>query len=288
MRQRLAELGIMHPDGTLTEQAGNLDPVAREYGEDPDKIARTLRRLQDRGLDVGYGCEEGYAPPVPLRKRLDDVFKHARAALYREILPGTMGISPKPLLLLNTLSRDRDDYVANPSTGERIVPDQTGTLKSLYPVSRPTVQIVVSDGLNADAVNENLPVLLPPLKRHLETLGISFGGDVYVRNGRVRAGYHIGALLNVPVLVHLIGERPGTGTNNLSAYVTYGYTPLGQSRWETIEHANTTALCSINRRVGVHPEEAARRIAQITEMMLEYKCSGVALTSHVGQDMEKR
>jgi ethanolamine ammonia-lyase large subunit len=277
MRQRLADLGIMRADGRLTERAGDLKPVARSYGEHPDEIGRTLRRLQERGLDIGYGYENDFAPPVRIQNRLDDVFWHARTALHREILPSTMAISKEPHLLLHTSSRDRDDYIANPPTGEKIVPGQTSTLRSLYAGTPPTVQIVISDGLNADAVNENLQYVLPSLKRNLQTRGISCGREIYLRNGRVRAGYHIGEILAVRVVVHLIGERPGTGTNNLSAYITYGYTPLGQSRWETIEHAHTTALCSINRRVGVNPVEAALRIAEITELMLEYKCSGVAL-----------
>jgi ethanolamine ammonia-lyase small subunit len=130
--------------------------------------------------------------------------------------------------------------------------------------------------------------VLPPLKRHFQALGISFGKDIYVRNGRVRAAYHIGRILAVQVVVHLIGERPGTGTNNLSAYVTYGYSPLGQSRWDTIAHSNTTALCSINRRVGVSPEEAALRIAKLTELMLKCKCSGVALAPHFEQQEHMR
>ncbi len=282
MKKRLIDLGIMREDGTLTEPAGDLAQLARTYGEAPEEISRTLRRLQDRGMDIGYGCEKGFAPPAHLQKRLDDVFLHARKALHREILPGTREISQKPHVLVQTSSRDRDDYVAHPPTGERIVPEQTDTLRSLYPGSPPTVQILISDGLNADAVNENLKYLLPPLRGHLQALGISFGREIYVRNGRVRVGYQIGGILGVPVVVHLIGERPGTGTNNLSAYVTYGFSALGQSRWATIEHANTTALCSINRRVGVKPEEAALRIANITELMLKHRCSGVALAPHVG------
>jgi ethanolamine ammonia-lyase large subunit len=212
-----------------------------------------------------------------MRKRLDDVFSHARKALYRKITPDTMRVSEKPFLKVHTISKDRDDYIANPSTGEKISPGQKNTLKSLYTGALPDVQIVVSDGLNADAVNENLRHLLPDLKNHLKHIGISFGRDIYVQNGRVRAGYHIGEILAVQLVIHLIGERPGTGTNNLSAYITYGHTPEGDLRWENIEHAQTTALCSINRRIGVKPAEAAYRIAKLVELMKECKCSGVSL-----------
>ena len=44
----------------------------------------------------------------------------------------------------------------------------------------------------------------------------------------MRAGYHVGALLGADVIVHLIGERPGTGLDTLSAYLTYGRDRAGQ------------------------------------------------------------
>ena len=51
--------------------------------------------------------------------------------------------------------------------------------------------------------------------------------DIVVRNGRVRAGYEIGGLVGADVVLHLIGERPGTGLNTLSAYITYGRDEAG-------------------------------------------------------------
>lgn len=283
MRKRLGDLGIMSPNGTLTEQAGDLVPVAREYGEDSVDITKTIGRLQERGMDIGYGCESDFSPPVHVDKRLNDVFSHARRALYREIIPGTMQVSEKPYLIVHTTSKDRDDYIASPGTGEKIQPGQINSIKSLYAGTLPIVQIVISDGLNADAVNENLNYLLPPLKEYLKDIGISFGKDIYVRNGRVRAGYHIGEILAVQLVINLIGERPGTGTNNLSAYITYGHTTEGNPRWENIEHAHTTALCSINRRIGVNPAEAANRIAKLVELMMACKRSGIALVPYLGQ-----
>ena len=138
---------------------------------------------------------------------------------------------------------------------------------------------MVSDGLNADAVNENLRLLLSPLKRFLSEGGCHAGEvEIVVENGRVRAGYHIGELLGVDVVLHLIGERPGTGLNMLSAYVTYGRDEAGRLRWTpSLDHSNTTAICGIHR-LGKTPEEAAREIASIALAGLEEKCSGIELT----------
>ena len=82
---------------------------------------------------------------------------------------------------------------------------------------------MISDGLNANAVNENLRAVLPPLRRELAAAGLHAGDvDVVIHNGRVRAGYHVGRLTGADAIIHLIGERPGTGLDTMSAYLTYG------------------------------------------------------------------
>jgi ethanolamine ammonia-lyase small subunit len=120
--------------------------------------------------------------------------------------------------------------------------------------------------------------VLAPLRRALEPTDCRLGdADVVVDNGRVRAGYHVGALLEVDVIVHLIGERPGTGLNTLSAYLTYGRDPQGRSRWSAdLDHAATTAICGINR-AGKPPETAAAEIAACVTRICGERRSGVAL-----------
>jgi ethanolamine ammonia-lyase small subunit len=149
---------------------------------------------------------------------------------------------------------------------------------SLYPARLPQVQMVVSDGLNANAVNEQLRSLLPPLRRALAERGCHVGAaDVVVQNGRVRAGYEIGGLVHAGIVVHLIGERPGTGLNTMSAYLTYGRDAAGRSRWaRNLDHSATTAICGIHPK-GKPPAAAVTEIAATIARMLEQKASGVAL-----------
>jgi ethanolamine ammonia-lyase large subunit len=91
----------------------------------------------------------------------------------------------------------------------------------------------------------------------------------------VRAGYHIGALLGVEALVHLIGERPGTGLNTMSAYLTYGRDLRGRVRWSpALDHSCTTAVCGIHR-FGKTPAAAVAEIAGTVEHMLAERRSGV-------------
>jgi ethanolamine ammonia-lyase large subunit len=210
--------------------------------------------------------------------RLEAIYAHARRALYARIDPSVVReVSPRHLVVRSE-ARDREDYLSHPPAGERIRATDASRIGELYPDRRPRVQIVLSDGLNADALSENLPAVLPALRRLLAQAGVEVGErDLLVENGRVRAGYHVGALLQVEGVVHLIGERPGTGLNTLSAYLTYGRDRQGRSHWRPdLDHSCTTAICGIHRR-GKKPEAAVQEITRAVVRMLEERKSGVGV-----------
>jgi len=195
---------------------------------------RTLTRLQQRGLYLGYGCAPDYAPPANVEARLTTIYTHARQALYASLEESVLqAISPR-YLRVRTQATSRDEYLAHPVAGEALCVGDVQRLAALYPTRRPQVQLVLSDGLNAHALHEHGRVVLPPLRQELGVLGCQVGAwDIVVDNGRVRAGYHIGELLQPEVVIHLIGERPGTGLHTLSAYCTYGRDFNGQWRRAT-------------------------------------------------------
>ena len=135
-------------------------------------------------------------------------------------------------LVVRTEAASRDEDLAAPPSGERLRDEDARAVAVVYPRRRPQVQIVVSDGLNANALNEQLRGMLPGVRHALAAAGHHVGErDVVVRNGRVRAGYDVGGRAGADVVVHFIGERPGTGLNTLSAYVTYGRDAAGAPRW---------------------------------------------------------
>ena len=93
----------------------------------------------------------------------------------------------------------------------------------------------------------------------------------------MRAGYHVGALVDADAVVHLIGERPGTGLDTLSAYLTYGRDAAGRSRWSSdLDHAATTAVCGVHRD-GKPPSEAVDEVARLVVRILDTRRSGVSL-----------
>jgi ethanolamine ammonia-lyase small subunit len=116
------------------------------------------------------------------------------------------------------------------------------------------------------------------LRHELAAAGIHVGDvDVVIENGRVRAGYHVGALVDADAVVHFIGERPGTGLDTLSAYLTYGRDAAGRSRWSPgLDHSATTAVCGIHRQ-GKAPSEAVEEMARLLGQILRTRRSGVAL-----------
>jgi ethanolamine ammonia-lyase small subunit len=238
-----------------------------------DEGLRMPQRLRERGLDLGID-EDATAD-----ERLEAIYANARAALYAVVEPPVISDVSIRAVHVRTAAASRDDYLAHPPAGERLRAEDADAVAGLYTLRRPEIQIVVSDGLNANAVNEQLRSLLPELRQALSAGGRHVAEvDVVVQNGRVRVGYEIGGLTGASIVIHLIGERPGTGLNTLSAYITYGLDPAGRSRWSRdLDHSVTTAVCGIHSR-GKPPHVAASEIARVVARMMELRKSGVALS----------
>src|SRR5262249_6623045 len=156
------------------------------------EATKKLITLRERGFELGGDKTFNGS------SRVAAIYANARRALYAKLDDGVINaISPRNLRV-RTTAASRDDYLAHPSTGERICDKDAALVRSVYSEARPKVQIVISDGLNANALNHNLRRLVPQLRRELSLEGHDVGGvDIIVENGRVRAGYHIGLLLDV-------------------------------------------------------------------------------------------
>jgi ethanolamine ammonia-lyase large subunit len=298
MRRRLTALGVRDGQSDLRAGANSAETLYAMYmkaGGDVrssemlrEEAARKIKNLRERrGFDLGYGDGDDYQPPPAVESRMDAIYRQARRALYATLSEAVIDdVSPRHIRV-RTRALDREEYLSHPPSGELIRDEDAAGLIRLYASRRPQVQLVLSDGLNADALNENLRAVVPPLRRELTAAGFHVGEvDIVIQNGRVRAGYHVGALLDVEAIVHLIGERPGSGLNTLSAYLTYGRDPAGHSRWSPqLDHSRTTAVCGIHAR-GKQPVVAADEIAKYVKRMIEERCSGVALGS--GQSINRK
>ncbi len=288
MKARLINLGVMKKTGELTgnpQITASLYASYKKVGGDrrtagtlQTEGAKKIAALAERGFDLGYGYETDFAAPEKITKRMERLYRHARRALYAKLDATVINDACEHPLRVRARSANRDDYLAHPPTGEVLCEKDAQQVRGLYATRRPQIQICISDGLNADAVNENLRVVLPALRHQLAVNHFHIGTiDLVIDNGRVRVGYHAGALLDVEAVIHLIGERPGTGLNTLSAYLTYGRDRLGNSRWLSgIDHSQTTAICGIHPQ-GKLPEIAVAEIVRSVKRMFEHRVSGVAL-----------
>jgi ethanolamine ammonia-lyase large subunit len=288
MQRRLAAMGVMNEQGELREDAPGpaaLYALYMKAGGDTRssetlraEATKKLNALRQRGYDLGYTRDRLDETPPEIESRVEAIYRHAHRALYSTLDEAVIKDASPNFLRVRTRALDREEYLSHPPAGERISDEDIDRLKTLYASRRPQVQLVISDGLNANSLNENLRTLLPHLRHELNSIGYHLGEvDVVIQNGRVRAGYHTGALTGADVVVHLIGERPGTGLNTLSAYLTYGRDAAGQSRWSPeLEHSCTTAICGIHPQ-GKRSAVAVAEVARCVKLMFERRCSGVAL-----------
>src|SRR6185295_208598 len=130
-----------------------------------DDAAKKIGALAERGFDLGYGD----SPEA--NTRITGIYVNARRALYAALDEAVISDSSPRYIRVHTKSSDRDDYLAHPATGELIDDKDAARIQALYPARRPQVQVVVSDGLNANAINENLRSVLPGVRRELLAAG---------------------------------------------------------------------------------------------------------------------
>ena len=271
-------------ENSLRSGAGDINRVATLYaryakagGDSRSESAletegiQKMDALRERGLDIAGDESASQA-------RVDRIYEHARRALFARLEEGVITDACGSHVRVRSGAVDRDEYVAHPAAGERVREDDAATLLRAAGRRHGGIRVVVSDGLNDDAINEHLRALLPPLRRMLSTDGHDVHQTVTViENGRVRAGYHVAGLLEADGLIHVIGERPGTGLNTVSAYVTYGRDTDGRLRWDPqLDHSCTTAVCGIHPQ-GKPPVKAAEEIARTVGRMFEQRRSGVTL-----------
>ena len=282
MEHRLTTLGTSGESRQATSRVPQLYAAymkasgdSRTFTTIEEDGRRRLAALRERGFDLGI------TNAADAEVRLDAIYRHARRALYATLDEGVVRDACPRNVRVRTTAGSRDDYLAHPPLGERLRGDDAAAIAHLYPMRKPQIQLVISDGLNADALNEQLRTLLPMVRRMLMDSGCPSGEvDVVVENGRVRVGYEIGGLVGADVIVHVVGERPGTGLNTLSAYITYGRDETGRSRWSRdLDHSATTAICGIHAK-GKPPQVASTEIARVAARVLEQRRSGVALKSN--------
>ena len=231
--------------------------------ENPEQFLKMKEKTPAR-----LGCGKAgprYKTLTMLRFRAD----HAAAqdAVFSQI-PEDYG-EKLGMIPLQTLCADKEEYLTRPDKG-RLFDEENRQLLLREGTRQPQVQIVVGDGLSAAAILANGADCLAAIKEGLKARGITAGKDIFVRYCRVGAGDAVGDVTGCQVVCVLVGERPGLVTDkSMSAYITYKpHTGVSESA--------RTVVSNIHSQ-GTPAVEAGAYIAELIEMILQRKVSGVGL-----------
>ncbi len=287
-------LGVVDKDNRYTANYGNPlwvyfqyrlakgDKRSREqvYAEGRQK----MREIEKRGVDIATGHGRNrWDLNQTLSTKVKGLYEDAKQSLWTEFTPEFIAGIPDAVSV-HTQSRDRNDYIAHPMSGEMLNAEglrDVERLRDAWGEDIPQGQIVISDGLNAKAIMDDghLAPYLEEMRRLLATAGVAMSNkNIVVTSGRVRAGYRIGEVLFARAnpnsfrgILHIIGERPGTMHHAYSVYITVAK----GKRWseKDIDH-DITKLVSNVADTALPPNEAARETLTIIREIVGRNVNG--------------
>jgi ethanolamine ammonia-lyase large subunit len=272
-------LGVIGADGRPTENFGDPNWVYLQYcrakGDRREEAAiraegeSQIAECEARGVFIArdHGKNRWDLQPA-LDVKVRELYLDAKKSIWAE-LPESF---PKTLpagVPVATRSAGREDYILHPPTGEKLS-DKAATEIAKLAVRHAgayDVQLVISDGLDALALTDpgHLQPYLDTLLPALEGAGFKAAPEqIVVKTGRVRAGYQIGELLygrleaseKPRAILHLIGERPGSGHRAYSVYITAPRAAVWSSG--KVDHDITRVISGI-ADTALDPALAARQ-----------------------------
>jgi ethanolamine ammonia-lyase large subunit len=274
-------LGVIDKTGKPTQHFGDPSWVylqfARKKGDkrnDSAILAEAKKQLAEvgkRGVFIaqGHGEKAWHLQPT-LKQNITRIYDDAKKSIFAEVSPQFVETIPD-VVPIKTQSTDRNDYILHPDSGERLSKRAQTILQEIRKehAGRHDVQIVISDGLNAHAITDDghLAPFLKLLRERLSTQGLNPSpNNIFVTTGRVRAGYRIGeslfaGLKGQRAVLHIIGERPGTGHHTFSIYITAPKADVW-SKQNQVDH-NITKVVSGVATTALAPKLAAAKVANV-------------------------
>lgn len=180
--------------------------------------------------------------------------------------------------VLKTAARDRLEHLKRPELGTELAKESR---EALGPENH-DVQIVIADGLSAEAIHHNIHDMLTVLEDGLESQGYSVGQHILVNYGRVKLVECIGDILKPKLVIMLIGERPGgnaLASRSMSAYMAYRLMDT-KTRRRAVEYSKNPAIryeytLISNIYVGGLPAlEAGSVVAEKVIQILTHRAAG--------------
>ena len=173
------------------------------------------------------------------------------------------------MVSVKSMCESKDEYLTRPDLGRKLDEESLNLIRSKCRKGA-KLQIIVADGLSSNAVEANIPNLLPAMLQGLEGMKIDVGTPIFVKFARVAIMDAIGEELKPEAAIVLLGERPGLGTaESMSAYI--GYNP----RAGMVE-SERTVVSNIHKG-GTPAAEAGAHLATLLKKILDARASGVTL-----------
>ena len=260
-------LGVVNADGTPGPHYGDPKWVYLQYlrakmdmRTDVEILAEAdakLAEVRSRGVWVaeGQGTNPWDIEPT-LEKYIRGLIDDGKKMIYT-VLPADYATKIAPAVAIMTNSKDRDDYILHPPSGEVISDPSIPALETLRDsqAGKYNVQIMISDGLNGNAITDtgHVDAFLPLLRKALTDAGYLVAPETIVcTSGRVRAGYRAGEVIfgkiadmaSQRAMLHIIGERPGSEHHSFSVYMS----APAVSVWAvagTLDHDATWVIANI-------------------------------------------
>ncbi len=240
-----------------------------------------FQRLQESAPAI-YGFDNAGARPSNKVSRLIKANQAiGREAIYADLRPAELGTIK--LRQLHTNAHTKAEHLNDAELGANL---EANILANLKPENN-DVQIVISDGLSAEAIHHNIPELLPVLLDGLNSRKLKIGQPILAPYGRVKLAESISDALQAQLVVTLIGERPGgdaLASRSMSAYFSYRLNDKSTQKSAASFSGNAAmqyeySVLSNIYAGGLPPIEAGSVIAEKVFEILKFKAAGNRLES---------
>lgn len=281
MHHFFRKLAVVDDTGAPAENFGKPEQIYVEYRRrkgdnrpERDILAEAEQKMdavRGRGLFLAQGHGELPEDLEPaIAQEIHTIYERSRKSIWADFDAAFLP-SLADVIIAETKARDRRDYILHPELGE--TPSEATVAQLTEWRGRGAgsfdIQIVLSDGLNAIAIMDD-PVrnsFLQALARGLKQNGLSVAPNIIAfERGRVRAGYKAGEILfsgssGRKAIIHVIGERPGSGHDCFSAYMTVADGQLW-SQSGGVDHDVTRVVSGISA-TALAPDIGARDCTRI-------------------------
>lgn len=208
---------------------------------------KKLKQFTDARIALGRtGCS------LPTKVLLDFQLAHAQAqdAVYQKLdthyLSEHLSKQFIESILVESNAKDKQTYLKRPDLGRQLSKDSKERLVNKFSnkAEKYDVCIVVGDGLSARAIESSAISFILSLAKQIQQEDWALAPVIIATGSRVALGDDVAEILKAPMLVMLIGERPGLSSpDSMGVYYTWdAHTGSTDAQRNCISNVRTAGL----------------------------------------------